>query len=239
MRTVFSMLAQRVGFFGPLSHSKETKLHPRDQELANGGLLAAKKLVLKESGISRKLLFESYLKQYKERKPERSLLMTAIILLTALLTVIIAWKAVIYLQEQVDLPSWFPIRRKAWPFPYWLLEPEIQNEIKDLHSSPGLAVLVATRYLEMTIRKMGGYPLRLFGQRLIEEAMNPGRPLEPHGATQTERDAWTNMFKGVYGALRNSEAHHDQHLKMKEVVGRIFTIDSLLWKLKHDFPDRF
>jgi hypothetical protein len=76
---------------------------------------------------------------------------------------------------------------------------------------------------------------------LIEEAMGEserGR-LKPLGATEDERQAWFSLFRGVIGAFKNPESHRDQQLKLEDAIGQILIVNTLLRKLKQDFPDKF
>ena len=124
-------------------------------------------------------------------------------------------------------------------FPYWLIEPELLGDVKDIERNPGSAVFQAARRLEMLLRDLGGYPADLTGQALVNEAMGSGRPFEPHGATAGERQAWAHLFRGAMGAIRNPEGHRDQQLKREDAIGQILTVNMLLLKLKQDFPDTF
>jgi hypothetical protein len=54
-----------------------------------------------------------------------------------------------------------------------------------------------------------------------------------------ERLAWTHLFRGVVGAIRNPEGHRDQQLSLEDAIGQILTVNMLLRKLKQDFPDHF
>lgn len=132
-----------------------------------------------------------------------------------------------------DLPS------ETSQFPYWVIEPELLGDVKDIERNPGLAVFQAARRLEMVVRSFGPYDARLTGEPLVNEAMGTGRPFEPHGATPNERLAWTHLFRGAVGAIRNPEGHRDQQLSLEDAIGQILTVNMLLRKLKQDFPDTF
>ncbi len=79
----------------------------------------------------------------------------------------------------------------------------------------------------------------MIGQRLIDQAMGESGSLRPLGATTSERDAWVHLFRGTVGAIRNPEGHRDQQLKLEDAIGQILTVNTLLRKLKQDFPDKF
>ena len=134
---------------------------------------------------------------------------------------------------------WAQTRYETTQFPYWLIEPELLNDIKDLERNPSSAVFQAARRLEILVREMGAFSADLTGQKLINEAMGNGKIWEPHGATADERQAWANLFRGAVGAIRNPEGHRDQQLKLKEAIGQILTLNMLLRKLKQDFPEKF
>ncbi len=121
------------------------------------------------------------------------------------------------------------------------MEPELLQDIKGLEHNPGSAVFQAVRRLEIIVRTIGEYPAKLIGKSLIEEAMGEserGR-LKPLGATEDERQAWFSLFRGVIGAFKNPESHRDQQLKLEDAIGQILIINTLLRKLKQDFPDKF
>jgi Protein of unknown function (Hypoth_ymh) len=124
-------------------------------------------------------------------------------------------------------------------FPYWLIEPELLGDVKDVERNPGSAVFQAARRLEMLVRALGPYPAELVGQGLINQAMGEGRPFEPKGATASGRQAWAHLFRGAMGAIRNPEGHRDQQLKLEDAIGQILTVNMLLRKLKQDFPNTF
>jgi hypothetical protein len=120
-----------------------------------------------------------------------------------------------------------------------LIEPELLNDAKGIERNPNLAVFQAARRLEMVMHGLGPYDAHLTGEQLVNEAMGTGKPFEPHGATSNERLAWANLFRGAIGAFRNPQAHRDQQLKLEDAIGQILTINTLLRKLKADFPDKF
>jgi hypothetical protein len=134
---------------------------------------------------------------------------------------------------------WTDLPRETSQFPYWVIEPELLGDVKDLERNPGLAVFQAARRLEMVVRSLGPYDARLTGEPLVNEAMGTGRPFEPHGATPNERLAWAHLFRGAMGAIRNPEGHRDQQLSLEDAIGQILTVNMLLRKLKADFPDHF
>jgi hypothetical protein len=144
-----------------------------------------------------------------------------------------------YFQHDFGSLLWSQIRREASQFPYWLMEPELLNDIKDVERNPGSAVFQALRRLVVLIRYIGAYPAERIGQPLINEAMGTGKPLEPHGATPDERLSWANLFRGAIGAFKNPESHRDQQLKLEDAIGQILAVNMLLRKLKQDFPDKF
>jgi Protein of unknown function (Hypoth_ymh) len=134
---------------------------------------------------------------------------------------------------------WVKAAYETTQFPYWLIEPELLNDVKDIEHNPGGAVFQAARRLEIILREIGSYPANLTGQRLINQAMGENGSFRPLGATISEQDAWVHLFHGAIGAIRNPEGHRDQQLKLKDAIGQILTINTLLRKLKQDFPDKF
>lgn len=134
---------------------------------------------------------------------------------------------------------WTDLPRETSQFPYWLIEPELLDDVKDIERNPGLAVFQAARRLEMVVRSLDPSLAGLIGQDLINQAMREGRPWEPHGEAASERQAWANLFRGMVGAIRNPKGHRDQQLSLKDAVGQVFTVNMLLRKLKADFPDHF
>jgi len=136
---------------------------------------------------------------------------------------------------------WSQVEYETAQFPYWMIEPELLDDIKDLERHPGSAVFQAVRRLEIIVRMIGEYPAKLIGKPLIEEAMGEserGR-LKPLGATEDERQAWFSLFRGAIGAFKNPESHRDQQLKLEDAMGQILAVNTLLRKLKQDFPDKF
>ncbi len=134
---------------------------------------------------------------------------------------------------------WTDLPHETSQFPYWLIEPELLGDVKDIERNPGLAVFQAARRLERVIRSLDPSLAGLIGQDLINQAMREGRPWEPQGEAASERQAWANLFRGVVGAIRNPEGHRDQQLSLKDAIGQVFTLNMLLRKLKADFPDHF
>jgi hypothetical protein len=134
---------------------------------------------------------------------------------------------------------WRDLPRDLSQFPYWVLEPELLGDVKDIERNPGLAVFQAARRLEMVVRSLDPSLAGLTGQDLINQAMREGRRWEPHGEAASERQAWANLFRGLVGAIRNPEGHRDQQLSLEDAIGQVLTVNMLLRKLKADFPDHF
>lgn len=124
-------------------------------------------------------------------------------------------------------------------FPYWVIEPELLNDVKDFERNPGIAAFQAARRLEMLIRAFDPSLAELTGQDLVNRALGRGRDFEPKGATISEGESWAHLFRGVVGAIRNPEGHRDQQLKKEDAMGQILTVNLLLRKLKADYPDKF
>ncbi len=150
-----------------------------------------------------------------------------------------SWPSFFHDYEDRGHLLWADLPRERSQFPYWVIEPELLDDVKDIERNPGLAVFQAARRLEMVIRSLGPYDAHLTGEPLVNEAMGTGRPFEPHGATPNERLAWAHLFRGVVGAIRNPESHRDQQLSLKDAMGQVFTVNMLLRKLKADFPNHF
>jgi len=146
-----------------------------------------------------------------------------------------------YFQQDFGAELWAQAGYETAQFPFWLMEPELLQDIKDLERNPGIAVFQVVRRLEIIVRTIGEYPAKLIGKPLIEEAMgeNERGRLKPLGATEDERQAWFSLFRGVIGAFKNPESHRDQQLKLEDAIGQILIINTLLRKLKQDFPDKF
>lgn len=149
-----------------------------------------------------------------------------------------SWPSTLREYEKRGHILWKDLPREISQFPYWMIEPELLNDVKDL-SNPGLAVFQAARRLEMILRAFDPSFAERTGQELVNEAMREGRQFEPHGETASERQSWTHLFRGMVGAFRNPESHRDQQLRLEDAVGQIFTVNLLLRKLKADFPDQF
>lgn len=134
---------------------------------------------------------------------------------------------------------WTQIDYETTQFPYWLIEPELLGDVKDIERNPGGAVFQAARRLEIILREIGAYPANLVGQRLLDQAMGESGSLRPLGATTGEREAWVHLFRGTVGAIRNPEGHRDQQLSLEDAIGQVLTVNMLLRKLKADFPGHF
>jgi hypothetical protein len=125
------------------------------------------------------------------------------------------------------------------PVPYWLMEPELLDDLKEIEHDPGIAVFRVARHLEIILRDIGGFPAQLIGKDLINQAVSPGKPFEPHGITPSESEAWAHLFRGVIGAFKNPHSHRNQPLTREEAIAQALTIDLLLRKLKRDYPEKF
>jgi len=150
-----------------------------------------------------------------------------------------SWPSFFHDYERRGRVLWADLPRETSQFPYWVIEPELLGDVKDIERNPGLAVFQAARRLEMVVRSLDPSLAGLIGQDLINQAMKEGRPWEPHGEAASERQAWANLFRGVVGAIRNPEGHRDQQLSLEDAIGQILTVNMLLRKLKQDFPDHF
>ncbi len=125
------------------------------------------------------------------------------------------------------------------PVPYWLIEPELLDDLKEIERNPSNAVFQVARRLEIILREIGGFPANLIGKDLVNQAVSPGKPFEPHGATTSESEAWAHLFRGVIGAFKNPHSHRDQQLTLEDAITQVLAINLLLRKLKEDFPDKF
>lgn len=144
-----------------------------------------------------------------------------------------------FYQDDSGPHLWIEAGYQRAQFPYWVIEPELLNDVRDFERNPGGAVFQAARRLEMVVRSLDSSLVGIVGQDLINQAMREGRPWEPRGEVASERQAWANLFRGVMGAIRNPESHRDQQLKREDALGQILTVNMLLRKLKADFPERF
>src|SRR5262249_54899600 len=119
-------------------------------------------------------------------------------------------------------------------FPYWLLEPELLEDVQGAEHDPASAVFRATKRLEVIIRDAAGLDAHLVGMDVINEAMREGNqsrgpsPLIPQGATTSEVQAWTNLFRGAIGALRNPVVHRDVKLTVRDASTMILTVSMLI-----------
>ncbi len=91
-----------------------------------------------------------------------------------------SWPSFFHDYERRGRVLWADLPRETSQFPYWVIEPELLGDVKDLERNPGLAVFQAARRLEMLLRSFGPYDARLTGEPLVNEAMGTGRPYEPH-----------------------------------------------------------
>jgi hypothetical protein len=125
------------------------------------------------------------------------------------------------------------------PVPYWVMEPELLGDLKDIQRSPGSAVFQVARRLEMLMRDAAGLPAMVSGELLIHTALGQHKPLEMKGTTAHETESWVHLFLGVLGAFKEPLNHHDQPLGLEDAIAQILTINLLLRKLKQDHPERF
>jgi hypothetical protein len=144
-------------------------------------------------------------------------------------------------QREFGSELWVQISHDTSQFPFWLVEPELLEDIRNLEQNPGIAVFQAVRRLEIIVRNIGEYPAKLVGKQLIEEAMGESERghLRPLGVVEDERKAWFDLFRGAIGAFKNPESHRDQKLSLEDAIGQILTVSMLVRKLKQDFPEKF
>jgi hypothetical protein len=126
-----------------------------------------------------------------------------------------------------------------WAFPYWLMEPELMEDVRGAEQDPDGAVFRAVKRLEVILRQMGDYDASILGLDLVNKAMGNQGQFVPHGETESERIAWANLFRGAMGAFKNPQSHRDVKLSEFEATEQILAVNLLIGKLKHDFPDRF
>lgn len=129
----------------------------------------------------------------------------------------------------------------AWAeqFPFWLLEPEILDEVRDVKQDPATAVFRAVKRLEIIIRAIGSFSADTVGRRLVNDAFGEHGKLPLQGAVPDESQAWANLFRGVFGAFKNPQSHRDGKLTVEDAAGQILAVNTLLRKLKTDYPDQF
>lgn len=137
-------------------------------------------------------------------------------------------------------PTWSAFRG-AWAeqFPYWLLEPELLAEVQDVERDPATAVFRATRRLEVIIRTAAGLNADLVGRELISKAMGNDGLLVLKAVTDSEKQSWDMLFRGVIGAFKNPHSHRDEKLAVEDAASQLFAVNALLRKLKKDFPNHF
>jgi hypothetical protein len=138
-----------------------------------------------------------------------------------------SWPSYLQDYEHRGRVLWTDLPRERSQFPYWLIEPELLNDVKDIERTPGLAVFGAARRLEMVVRALDPSLAGLTGQDLINQAMREGKPWEPHGEVASERQAWANLFRGTVGAIRNPEGHRDQQLSLEDAIGQVLTVNNV------------
>lgn len=156
-------------------------------------------------------------------------------------------------QADMGAPSW-PMELRSYgsglwralgnvmpeQFPYWLLEPELLTDVKGLEQDPAVAVFRTVRRLEILIRGMGPFEASLVGQDLISRALGGKSGQFPlMGSTDSEAQAWEQLFRGAIGAFKNPHSHRDVKLSVQDAAGQIFAVNMLLRKLKKDHPDKF
>lgn len=129
----------------------------------------------------------------------------------------------------------------AWAkqFPFWLLELELLDEVRDVERDPASAVFRVVKRLEIIIRTAGAFDADLVGLDLISKAMGKDGPFVLKAATGGEKQGWDMLFRGVIGAFKNPQSHRDEELTLQDAAGRILAVNALLSKLKQDFPDQF
>jgi hypothetical protein len=139
-------------------------------------------------------------------------------------------------------------RRQLWhermpgfhtPVPYWMIEPELREDLKDIERNPDLAVFQVARRLEVIIREVCQLPAMVTGELLIHAALGGNKPLEPKGATTHEAESWVHLFQGIIGAFKEPHSHRDHPLKREDAIAQILAINLLLRKLKQDHPEQF
>lgn len=134
---------------------------------------------------------------------------------------------------------WLQVTPHAyWRFPYWLLEPELWENVKGIEEDGDTATFRAVKRLEVVIRQLSGLDARLVGEELVNQAMREGGKLTPLGATSGEIQAWSNLFRGVMGAFKNPQSHRDVKLTIEDAAAQVLTVNLLIRKLRADFPDK-
>lgn len=134
---------------------------------------------------------------------------------------------------------WREEPRFAAPFPYWLLEPELVEDAKEIRQSHSRAVFQVTRRLEMIIRKVCALPESVAGELLLHTTLSEKKPLELYGSTTYEVESWFHLFQGMIGAFKEPHAHSEHPLSRSDAIAQILMINHLLQKLKRDHPDVF
>lgn len=147
-----------------------------------------------------------------------------------------------------DLHSLSDLGRQLWqdepprfraPVPYWMIEPELLEDLKDIERNPGGAVFQVARRLEMILREVCQLPPMLTGELLLNQALGEHKPLEPQGASTYEVESWIHLFQGVLGAFKETQSHRAEPLQLEDAIAQVLTINLLLRKLKQDYPDKF
>jgi uncharacterized protein (TIGR02391 family) len=107
-------------------------------------------------------------------------------------------------------PADFASFREASAFPKSMLHPKIADRVW-LHLARkeyDVAVLIAFRTVEESVRNAGGYGDGEFGTGLMRKAFDPEKgPLSDLTQEKGEREALAHLFTGAIGSYKNPHSH--------------------------------
>lgn len=91
------------------------------------------------------------------------------------------------------------------------IHPRIEREARPqfLIGKYELGVFASMKAVEVRVRQLGGYPDRLVGVDLMNNAFGPGGKLTDTSAVKGEQDGTRMFFAGAYAILRNPSGHRE------------------------------
>lgn len=90
------------------------------------------------------------------------------------------------------------------------------------------AVSNSLKLLEIKVRAKAGFDISFYGRSLMESAFNPqNTPFQIEG-TASDIQGWSEIFKGVIGAIRNPLSHRTLDLKKREAFQILCFVSYLL-----------
>jgi uncharacterized protein (TIGR02391 family) len=95
------------------------------------------------------------------------------------------------------------------------LHPRIATDvwIEFMRGKFDIAVLLAMKAVEVSVREASGLPSDLVGVSLMREAFKPkSGPLADHTSEKGEQEARSALFAGAIGSYKNPQSHRDVNL---------------------------